>query len=174
MKKPNGLFGNININNINTIFESRGIMPLEYGFIDSDIIYVPYGITIVIITDIDMEELKVNNNGKQYIANLKKKSDYDLNGSLVQTVITPKKIMRIVKIPLVLNLENFIIQEQPPQKSTSINNKLSYNTTTNKEAITPISTKNIKVNITKGLTNFHIVSKPIKQSELTPYYRNNR
>lgn len=165
LKTPNGLYGNITINNINEILKMRHATPLEYGFIDTDSIYIPYGITIVIFIDIDMDILGVNSIGKQYIANLKKKSDYDDGESSIQTIISPKKIMRIVKVPLLLLLEQFVLPEQiiTPKKTVPIDTPLLQNIFTPQPPII--------VNIKKGTTSFNTVSKPLSSKDLKNYIK---
>jgi hypothetical protein len=125
IKKENGFFGTITVknineilNNINNIFENRQNVGINDGFIGKELIYIPHGITMLLVIDIDMDELKVNNIGKQFLAKLKRDSDYDDVNSSVQTIISSKKIMRIIKVPLVLNLIQFdlpipIIQKPP-------------------------------------------------------------
>jgi hypothetical protein len=167
LKTSNGLYGTIIINNINDILKIRGKVPIEYGFIDNDLIYIPYGLTIILFLDIDMEELGVNSIGKQYIANLKKKSDYDNGESSIQTIISPKKIMRIIKVPLILDLEQFVIPEQEIIVQNNIKEDIPLFQNVFK------SDPPISINVKKGTSTYNMVSKSVNSNDLKKYYKKN-
>ena len=174
VKKENGFFGTITVkninellNNINDIFENRQNIEMNYGFIGKELIYIPYGITILQFIDIDMDELKVNNIGKQFLAKLKRDSDYDDGTSSVQTIISSKKIMRIIKVPLLINLLQIDLPVPIIHESTIIN-KSSY------ENIPLLENKfnsdpEIKVTVQKNNFSYHMSSKRVSASELQQF-----
>jgi hypothetical protein len=102
------IFGSIQIKNINSIldntifFENHKNISKKNGFIQNDIICIPYGLNIELSHTIDID--KLNHFGKLYILNLKNSSDYDDGISKIDTIITENNIRRIIKIPLILKL----------------------------------------------------------------------
>jgi hypothetical protein len=102
----NGFFGSLNIKNINEIlnnaifFDNHKNIPKKNGFISNDLIFVPYGINISLVHNINID--KLNLFGKTYILNLKNQTDHDDGNLFVNTVITEDKIIRVIKAPLLL------------------------------------------------------------------------
>jgi hypothetical protein len=110
----NDLYGNITINGTNNILKymknlnifgnRNGVV--NPGFIEGDLIYVPYGLTISITVDLNAENLQLNKKGLEYVKKINEKNDYDNGNGSQETHTTSEKITRIVKIPLLMKLVN--------------------------------------------------------------------
>ena len=102
----NGFFGSLNIKNINEIlnnsifFDNHKNVPKKNGFINNDLVFVPYGLNIKLVHNINIDQLNLF--GKTYILNLKNQTDYDDGNLYVNTAITQDQIIRVIKVPLLL------------------------------------------------------------------------
>jgi len=112
--KYDDLYGNITVNGTNNILKymknlnifgnRNGVV--NPGFIEGDLIYVPYGLTITISVDLNAENLQLNKKGVEYLKKMNEKNDYDNGNGSQETHTNTEKITRIVKIPLLMKLVN--------------------------------------------------------------------
>jgi len=110
----NDLYGNIAINGVNKLLKNMQQLNLfgnrdnilETGFVEDDLIYIPYGLTINIRVDLDAENLQLNKLGIDYVNKLNEKTDYDTGNGSQKTFTTTEKIIRVIKIPLLIKLMN--------------------------------------------------------------------
>jgi hypothetical protein len=108
----NDLYGNITVNGTNKLLQNMKTLNLfgnrvsttETGFIEGDLIYIPYGLTISLHVELDAENLQLNKQGIQYVEKMNLATDYDTCNGCQQTIATSEKITRIVKIPLLIKL----------------------------------------------------------------------
>jgi len=110
----NDLYGNVTINGTNKLLKNMQKLNLfgnregisQTGFIENDLIYIPYGLTFNLRVDLDAENLELNKLGLENIEKMNAKSDYDTGTGSQQTITNTDKIIRIVKIPLLIKLTN--------------------------------------------------------------------
>jgi hypothetical protein len=111
------LSGSITLNSINQLlnyvnysnpFNNRttGVTSIKNGFIEGDIIFVPYGITITLNLDIIPYGIQLNTLGSSLLSQLNTSTNYTNNYFSVETTTTNTKIKRIVKAPLLIKLMN--------------------------------------------------------------------
>ena len=108
----NDLYGNITINGTNKLLKYMKRLNLfgnregveKEGFIEGDLIYVPYGLTISVRVDLDAENLELNQQGIDYVKKLNDETDYDTGTSSQQTIVTSENVIRVIKTPLLIKL----------------------------------------------------------------------
>lgn len=114
LKKENGFFGSVSIKNVNEIlnntifFENHKNIPKKNGFINDDLLFIPYGLKILLSYDINID--KLNYFGKKYILNLKNETDYDDGNCYINTSFTESKITRTIKVPLLFKFYSKITE----------------------------------------------------------------
>ena len=112
----NEIFGNINIYGVNNLLSNAKKLNIfgnradsnniSDGFLEGDIVYIPYGIDITLTLELDANNLRLNDMGKANIERMNKLYDYD-DGNMCQTTIANiYRIQRNVKMPLFIKLIN--------------------------------------------------------------------
>lgn len=171
LKKENGFFGCIGIQNINEIlnntifFENHKNIPKKHGFIQNDLLFIPYALNIVLSYDIPVD--KLNHFGKTYILSLKNESDHDDGSLYMNTSITEDKIIRTVKIPLLLRFYDKMVQNVDIDTLLTIQNSLNKS---NLENVNTIPVNTIPVNTIPVNTN-ESNTEPISNSHLNIKFR---
>jgi len=109
------IFGSITIYGVNELLKNAKKMnifgnratngeTLSNGFLEGDIIYIPYGINITLSLELDANTLRLNEAGKKNVEKMNQKTDFD-DGFMSQTTYTSMyRIQREIKIPLFIKL----------------------------------------------------------------------
>ena len=111
---------------MNLFGNRREVNSIESGFLEGDIIYVPYGLTIYLSVELDCEDLQLNELGKKYVEKLNEEKDYDNGWMSQKTYTTMYSIQRVVSVPLFIKLIH--IEKTTPLTSTSTKTQVSWKT----------------------------------------------